>query len=446
MVKNSGGSVRQPLRRAVAGAHLVLALVHVYWATGATWPAGDQRSLSQAVLGGEVSFAPRVVLPLAALHLSLATVVLLSGRYRLARLVVMAVAAGLTARAAVGLVWALGIGTDSSTAFYWLNLFFYTPACLILGLADLSLLQSRKARRTAVAVPLVLALVVSLLAYGYEPSREPRPQPSADSRYVDTPVAKFHYLQRGAGAPLVLLAPGAAPASAWQPQLEVLSRHRTVYVVELPGQGETTLHDDKFAFDLDAMTGALSTFLDQLGLHRVTLGGNSWSGGWGLAYAQRHPERVDRLLLLAPSGLAERDPESWEVLKMPLAGELLAKLGTGRSAVRTAVRSLFEHKDLVTPALVDQMWVPGTYPDNVRSLYALERGLDWRVTEAGLPTTRQPVLVVWGAGDRVLPVRQARRFGELLPNATVRVLDGCGHALTLDCADQVTPLLEDFLA
>jgi pimeloyl-ACP methyl ester carboxylesterase len=103
------------------------------------------------------------------------------------------------------------------------------------------------------------------------------------------------------------------------------------------------------------------------------------------------------------------------------------------------------HKDLVTPALVDQMWVPGTYRDNVRSMYALERGLDWRVTQAAMPSTRQRALVIWGTGDAVLPVAQAERFGSLLPKATVHLLAGCGHALTIDCADQVTPLMQDFL-
>lgn len=151
MVTNSGpmkaAAAQQLIRRSVAGAHTVLALAHVYWATAATWPAADKQSLSQAVLGSEVSFAPEVVLPLAALHLFLATAVLLSGRYRLARLVVLALAIGVTARAAVGVVWALGIGTDASTTFYWLNLCCYTPACLVLAVADLRLLQRRSADR-----------------------------------------------------------------------------------------------------------------------------------------------------------------------------------------------------------------------------------------------------------------------------------------------------------
>lgn len=432
------------IRKLAAGAHILLAAAHVYWATGATWPAPDERSLSRAVLGGETSFAPQIVLPLAALHLLLALAVLRSDRSALARVAVAGLACGLAARATLGLVWTFA-ETDSGTAFYWLNLLLYTPACVALLAIDVRLLQAKWLKRLVIPLPVLGVVLVSLLAYGYQPTAQPSPQPSKDSRYVETPLARFDYLQRGTGTPVVLLSPGASPASAWQPELDVLSKNHAVYVVDLPGQGETRLHGPGFAFDLDAMTGALGEFLDQLDLHQVVLGGNSWSGGWGLAYAQQHPERVSKLLLLAPSGLAEPDPASWEILKLPLAGELLAKLGASRSAVRTAVRDLFVHKDLVTPALVDQMWVPGTYRDNVRAMYALERSLDWRVTQAALPRTRQPVLIIWGEEDTVLPVAQARRFAELLPHATVRTLAGCGHALTLDCADRVTPLLEEFV-
>src|SRR4051794_3332403 len=107
-------------RKIAASAHILLAAVHIYWATGATWPAPDERSLSRGVLGMEVSFAPQVVLPLAALHLLLAFAVLRSDRVALARLVVGGLVLGLAARAALGLVWAFG---DTGTAFYWLNLF-----------------------------------------------------------------------------------------------------------------------------------------------------------------------------------------------------------------------------------------------------------------------------------------------------------------------------------
>ncbi|WP_435971958.1 DUF3995 domain-containing protein [Streptomyces sp. Qhu_M48] len=128
--------------RAVAALLAVLALAHLYWATGLTWPAADERTLSLAVLGGVVSFGPAVVLPLAAVEgcASLAVAVHARGggrRRGLPRLVTAVVAVGMLLRGAVGLVWIV-VGRDGSgTAFPWLNALVYTPLCLVFGVAAL---------------------------------------------------------------------------------------------------------------------------------------------------------------------------------------------------------------------------------------------------------------------------------------------------------------------
>ncbi|MER7952181.1 DUF3995 domain-containing protein [Streptomyces sp. NPDC096079] len=122
--------------RAVAVLLAVLALTHVYWATGLTWPAADERSLSLAVLGGVVSFGPGVVLPLAVLEGGAALAVAAHARGvagRVPRLVTYAVAAGMLLRGAVGLVWIV-LGRDGSgAAFPWLNALLYTPLSLVFG-------------------------------------------------------------------------------------------------------------------------------------------------------------------------------------------------------------------------------------------------------------------------------------------------------------------------
>ncbi|MCX2180918.1 DUF3995 domain-containing protein [Streptomyces sp. SKN60] len=124
----------------------VLALVHVYWATGAVWPAADERGLSLAVLGSVVSFGPAVVLPLAAIEAVGAVCVGVYGwglgpegrmaRFaRLARLGAAVFAGGLLLRGAVGVVWIVAGKDGSGAVFPWLNALAYTPLCLALGWA-----------------------------------------------------------------------------------------------------------------------------------------------------------------------------------------------------------------------------------------------------------------------------------------------------------------------
>ncbi|ADI09662.1 hypothetical protein SBI_06542 [Streptomyces bingchenggensis BCW-1] len=114
------------------------ALLHLYWTTGATWPAADDESLSQAVLGTDVPFTPPILLPLVALLLTAAGFVLAHSRrprHLVLRLGTLAVAAGLSLRALAGIYWLFA--KETGTAFYWLNLALYTPLCAVLAIAAL---------------------------------------------------------------------------------------------------------------------------------------------------------------------------------------------------------------------------------------------------------------------------------------------------------------------
>ncbi len=304
----------------------------------------------------------------------------------------------------------------------------------------------------ALLVTLIALLIGGVLygAYGYQPPEarggyDPPYLRQVDSRRVETPVARFHYVHAGEGSPVILVSPGSAWVVAWKHQLPALAGHHSVYVADLPGQGYAELKYPDFRWDLTGMTGALGSFMDAVRIHRAAIAGNSWSGGWALAFAQRHPERVSKLMLLDSCGLDVRDPWQWEVLKYPVAGELLANLFTTRSTVRAAAENNLVHRKLVTDELADEYWAPMTFHDNRRANYLLERGLDWQVTERAMPTTETPTLVLWGSEDKTLAARQAERFGRLMPNARVRVLGGCGHALEYDCPVRVNDQMEAFL-
>jgi hypothetical protein len=86
-------------------------------------------------------------------------------------------------------------------------------------------------------------------------------------------------------------------------------------------------------------------------------------------------------MLLNSSGLDVRDPWQWEILKCPVAGELLTNLLTTKSTVRAAAEDSLDHQELVTDELVNEYWAPMTFHDNRRANYLLERGLDWQVTQ-----------------------------------------------------------------
>ncbi|MEV7401542.1 DUF3995 domain-containing protein [Streptomyces sp. NPDC091267] len=141
-----------PTRRAAALAVAAVltadGLLHVLWSTGRTWPAGDAATLSYAVLGIDVPFAPPVVLPLAAVLFGGAALVTARARlgraHRAGRLLqagTLAVAGGTALRGLAGIGWAAGLRTgldaEAGDTFPLLNWTLYTPLCLLLAAAAL---------------------------------------------------------------------------------------------------------------------------------------------------------------------------------------------------------------------------------------------------------------------------------------------------------------------
>ncbi|MET9251728.1 alpha/beta fold hydrolase [Nonomuraea sp. NPDC003709] len=187
-----------------------------------------------------------------------------------------------------------------------------------------------------------IAVLVALLlfgAYGWQPAQAEFRSPYLDmmgSKYADTAVARFHYIRAGSGSPVILISPGGTSVIGWKDQVSVLARDHTVYVVDLPGQGYTRLKDPGFGYDLAAMTTALGAFMDAVGVRQAGLAGNSWSGGWALAFTQRHPDRVSKLALLDATGLDLPGTWMWEALKIPVVGEL-ATTHLGRSLPEPAI-------------------------------------------------------------------------------------------------------------
>lgn len=310
----------------------------------------------------------------------------------------------------------------------------------------------RWAQRTLAGVGGLLTLLMVaalLLAYVWQPP-EDRGYRSpyltqVPSRSVDTPVARFHYTRTGHGPPLVLLPGGTLWIYSYREVIPQLAKQFTVFAVDLPGQGYTTLKRRHFAYDLEAMSDALGSFMDAVGLPRASVVGHSWDGAVSLYFAERHPERVSRLVLIDSPGLD--DPSSWDFrpLQVPVVGELIGNLMT-KSAFKDTLRKGFAHPERLTRQEVDEYWAPLSLRQNRRAMWMLQRNLHYSLTERRLGDVRAPTLVLWGGRDRFDEPWQAGELGRRIHGATVRILPGCGHMVHEDCPAQATRTLVGFLA
>jgi hypothetical protein len=137
----------------VAGVLGADCLLHLFWAsTGSFWPATTEKSLSRGLLNADFAFGPSVLYPLAAILFVAALMVLTrAGLLRgfvarlpawLPQLVTMGIGAAVLIRAIAGIAWIIGIDSSTTMSFYWLNLFLYTPACMVMFAACVVVLRS----------------------------------------------------------------------------------------------------------------------------------------------------------------------------------------------------------------------------------------------------------------------------------------------------------------
>jgi pimeloyl-ACP methyl ester carboxylesterase len=239
----------------------------------------------------------------------------------------------------------------------------------------------------------------------------------------------IHYLEAGAGAPVVCLVHGSgAQGSVWTRQLEGLADVARVLAPDLPGHGESGGEGaTRIADSVEAVRG----FLDALGVARVVLGGHSMGGAVAQAVALAYPERLAGLVLVGTGARLRVMPEIFERLARD---------------PRDGARFVVEH---AVAADVD----PGLAATLLRVTAAAPPAVlagDFRACDAfdvmdRIAAVRVPTLVVCGAEDRLTPPRYATFLRDQIRGARLALIPGAGHYVQLEQPDETTEAIRAFL-
>lgn len=215
----------------------------------------------------------------------------------------------------------------------------------------------------------------------------------------------------------------------WLPFLEVAGG----IAPDLPGFGRTTKRGDH-AYDIAFHCDWLDAFLERIGVARVRLCVHDW-GGLALAWAQRNPQRVERIVVmdavpLLPGYRWHRMARIW---RTPMLGEIAMGM-TWKPTLRLLSRESNATPGPLPAELIDAAmshFDQGTQ----RAILRLYRSASPDVlASAGrdLGLLDCPSLVLWGEQDPYIPAAFADSYGEALGNATVERIQGAGHWPWLD--------------
>jgi pimeloyl-ACP methyl ester carboxylesterase len=244
----------------------------------------------------------------------------------------------------------------------------------------------------------------------------------------------------------------------WLEQLPVFAdplRHgpHTVLALDLPGFGFSPMPSERIS--ISGYARLLDGLLDALDIDAATVVGNSMGGFVGAELAIAFPQRVERLLLVSPAGLstyghrgATRAAAVLRRLERVIApattwvasnADVIARRPLLREATMNFVAT---HPSRLPAALVAEQMRGVGKPGFVQ---ALEANLSYEIRRR-LPEIACPTLIVWGDHDRVITVRDASVFAELIPNSRKVVFEDTGHVAMLERPGAFNELLMDFVS
>ena len=245
-------------------------------------------------------------------------------------------------------------------------------------------------------------------------------------------------------APAVVLLHGfGASLQTWDAWAEGLAATHRVVRIDLPGSGLSP-PDPAHDYRDERSLQLLMALLDDLGLPRVSLVGHSMGGRIAWTFAAQFPERVDKLVLVAPDGYASFGFEYGKAMDVPASLSLMRHvlpkplLRMNLKAAYARPESLTDH---VTTRYHDLILAPG-------ARQAMLDRLAQTVLQDPEPLLRQikaPTLLVWGEADAMIPIGNARDYLQAIPGSRLVSWPQVGHLPQEEAAEPSLKAVADFL-
>jgi pimeloyl-ACP methyl ester carboxylesterase len=274
-----------------------------------------------------------------------------------------------------------------------------------------------------------------------------------DLHEIQTPAGTLRYNDIGEGPPLLFLhgsGPGVTGWRNFRGVLPAFAAHFRCLVLEFPGFG---VSDDFGGHPMVTAQGAAVPFLDELGVERVDIVGNSMGGGVGVNFAIKNPQRVGRLVTIGGIGTSIFSPGPSEGIR------LLQDFTEEPTRQRLVdwLRSMVYDESLVTDELIEERWHLATDPETLASarrmygkaafaqMMAAMRNADVPMPWALMHKVAAPTLLTWGRDDRVSPLDMALIPMRTIPNAELHVFPNCGHWAMIEAKDAFESAVLAFL-
>jgi pimeloyl-ACP methyl ester carboxylesterase len=195
--------------------------------------------------------------------------------------------------------------------------------------------------------------------------------------------------------------------------------------LDLPGAG---LSDPDPTGDYtDARTHALILkLMDKLDIKQAVFVGNSLGGRIAWTFAAKHPDRVSKLVLIAPDGFASPGFAYGQKAEVPALLSIMSYV-LPKALYRPNIEAAYANPKRLTDAVFDRYYDLTLAPGSRDALLARMQQTVLVDPRPILPKITQPVLLLWGKKDALIPVANAQDYLKALPDARLTTFDTLGH-------------------
>jgi epoxide hydrolase 4 len=287
--------------------------------------------------------------------------------------------------------------------------------------------------------------------------------------FADLEECRLHYVSRGEGKPILFLHGFPQFWFLWRNQLADLGSDHAVYAIDMRGYNHSCKPEDPEAYRMRHLLADVRGFIEQLGLAPLTLVGHDWGGIVSWALALKHPELLERLVIIdAPPPftwnrdlrespkqrdavnymveLSKPSPEPEEMLAAngySMMDDIMRRIGGRGASLSEAERAVYH-----------RAWAqPGALRGGLNYYRAARMGE--QVAAGGVPeeymskintqTVEVPTLVIWGENDAALLPSLTRGLAEWVPKLRVEIIPGAGHWVPYERPVEVNRLIREFV-
>jgi pimeloyl-ACP methyl ester carboxylesterase len=254
---------------------------------------------------------------------------------------------------------------------------------------------------------------------------------NSNSSFVAVNKMDVHFRDEGVQTdtiPIVLIHGTGASLHTFNSWSDRLKKSNRIIRVDLPAYGLTGPFPDE-NYTMANYTAFLKDFLTALNIKQCVLAGNSLGGAIAWNFTLEQPSMVTKLILINASGypIASKSvPIAFSLAKIPVINKLLTFI-TPRFLVRSSVENVYFDNSKVTDLVVERYFNLTLRAGNRKAFVDRLKIPKDTSTHKNIKNIQQPTLILWGAEDLLIPVENAYKFQEDLPNNTLVILENTGH-------------------